>query len=376
VAANYCEVQGLLRTAERVRGVTAQDRLAGGRLEVRARVVVNAAGPFAEQLYVRAGLRRDQRVPFSRDMAIVIGRRLVEGRALALQTRYHDPDALFSRGRRHIFLVPWREFTLIGVNSAIYRGEPDALRVSEAEVQDFLDEINQADPGLALSLEDVSLVMAGLLPIEQGDLVAENVSFGKRPLVVDNAASDRVEGLVTAITNRYTVARAAAERSVDLAFRKMGRTPPPCRTRVSPLAGAQFTRFDDLVKEIAAAAAPGLDEGVARHLAHNYGSSYRGVLRLMREGSDGAGALGKSKVLKAQVLHAVRAEMAHRLADVVFRRTDLGTGGHPGEEALEACADLAAAELGWGTERREAELEDVRARFLGFGPRAAALETP
>ena len=120
-------------------------------------------------------------------MALVLKRQFVNGRALALQTKYRDPSAVLTRGPRHLFLVPWRGRTLVGVNSLIWRDEPDSLRVTEAEVADFVAEIAEADPKLGLTMDDVALVMAGLLPVEKGDETTGDVSFGKRPLVVDNA---------------------------------------------------------------------------------------------------------------------------------------------------------------------------------------------
>jgi glycerol-3-phosphate dehydrogenase len=68
-------------------------------------------------------------------------------------------------------------------------------------------------------------------------------------------------------------------------------------------------------------------------------------------------------VLRAEVVHAAREEMVETLADVVFRRTDLGTAGHPGDDALRECAALAAEELGWDDGRAARELADVRSAF-------------
>ena len=216
-------------------------------------------------------------------MALVIRRPLVQARALAVQTKYRDPDAFLSRGRRHLFVVPWRGVTLVGVNSIVYRGDPNCLTVSEAEVQNFLDEINQAEPRFALTADDVALVHAGLLPIGADELVAANVSFGKRSLVVDNAASDGVEGLVTAVSNRYTTARRVGERAVDLAFRKLGITPPRSRSADTPLHGGHVPVFGGLVREIAhALGGDRLAPGVVEQLAHNHGSAYDAVLRLAR----------------------------------------------------------------------------------------------
>lgn len=321
VAANHCEVRNVLRKGNRVVGVTAVDRWRQDIFEVRARAVINATGPFAEQLSVRAGLQRHRRIPLSRDLALVIARRLSHGLALALPTRYRDPDAFLSRGPRHLFLVPWRDVTLAGVHSAIYRSDPDCLSVTPDEVQLYLSEVNDAAPWLALTPDDVALVYAGLLPAGADDLISSNISFGKRSHVIDNARTDGVEGLITAITNRLTTGRGVAEHAVDLVAVKLGRSLPRCRTAVTPLPGAA--------------------------LAETLETSRR--------------------TLEAQVIHAVQHEMAHTLADCVFRRTDIATTGDPGGATLRTCADLMAIELGWSSLRKQQELEEVRQQFPSRG---------
>jgi glycerol-3-phosphate dehydrogenase len=361
--ANYCDVTALMLQGGRVTGVRVDDRLGGEKFEVRARTVVNAAGPYAEALLVRSGVRAARTVPFSRDMALVLKRRFVNGRALALQTRYRDPSAVLTRGARHLFLVPWRGKTLVGVNSLIWRDEPDRLRVTEAEVSDFVAEIAEADPKLGLTMDDVALVMAGLLPVEKGNEEGGDVSFGKRPLVVDNARTDGVQGLVSAISNRYTVARGVAERAVDLVYRKLGREIRPCRTEVTRIYGGDFFRFDDLVRELGQALPEGVDRGLADRLARDHGSAYGEVVRLARERPEWGVTIGGTDILRAEVVHAARSEMVCKLSDAVFGRTGIATAGDPGRAELEECADLVAAQLGWDSARRESELRQVRERI-------------
>jgi glycerol-3-phosphate dehydrogenase len=361
--ANYCDVTALIMQGGRVTGARVEDRLSGEQFEVRARTVVNAAGPYAEALLVRSGVRAARSVPFSRDMALVLKRKFVNGRALALQTRYRDPSAVLTRGPRHLFLVPWRGKTLVGVNSLIWRDEPDSLRVTEAEVSDFVSEIAEADPKMGLTMDDVALVMAGLLPVEKGDEKGGNVSFGKRPLVVDNARTDNVQGLVSAISNRYTVARGVAERAVDLVYHKLGREMRRCRTEVTRIHGADFFRFADLVREVADALPQGLDRSIADRLARDHGSAYGEVLRLARERPELGVTIGRSDILRAEVVHAARNEMVCKLSDAAFGRTGIATAGDPGRAELEECADLVAAQLGWDAARRESELREVRDRI-------------
>jgi len=218
---------------------------------------------------------------------------------------------------------------------------------------------------LGVTEADVAVVLAGLLPIAQGDLVERNVSFGKRPIVVDHAGQG-CAGLFSAVTNRYTVARGVAERVVDLAGRRLGRAVPPCRTESTPLHGGEVPSFAALAAQIAAALR--LDASVAQRLAHDHGSAWPEVRRIAAEQPGWGEPIGRTTVLPAEVVLAARNEMACRLADVVFRRTGLGTAGHPGDDALERVAALAARELGWDAARRDAELDDVRARLARGAP--------
>ena len=65
----------------------------------------------------------------------------------------------------------------------------------------------------------------------------------------------------------------------------------------------------------------------------------------------------------AEVVHAVRDEMAKKLSDVVYRRTVLVTGTYPGEQAMDDCVRLMAAELGWDNAKMERELDEIRPGF-------------
>jgi glycerol-3-phosphate dehydrogenase len=165
VAANYCSVERLLVRDGSVEGVAVRDEVSRQEFDVRSRVVLNAAGPFAPAVHAHSVGAAHPEVPLSRDMALVVKRQLIGDMAVAVQTRYHDPDAWLSRGNRHVFMVPWRRsFTLIGVNSRVYDSSPFDLAVTEQEIDGFLDEINESCPGLALTRDDVKVVNAGLLP--------------------------------------------------------------------------------------------------------------------------------------------------------------------------------------------------------------------
>jgi glycerol-3-phosphate dehydrogenase len=364
VAANYVEAIDFLRRESRVYGIQARDVLSGKMLEIRGRIVLNAAGPWTERLLRRQmGLHFGPTLSYSRDACFVVARPLIERYALAVQGRTRDPDAVLSRGRRHLFIVPWREHTLIGVWHVVYTGAPGEFTVTEEDLQTFLDEINEAYPPLGLTLNDVAMCHAGLVPFGHNESGVADLSYGKRSHLIDHAKEHGIEGLVSLIGVRYTTARGMATRAIDLVFRKLGRQAPKSVTATTPLYGGRIERFADFLRSAIEDRPPTLTPAVIRALVRNYGSAYREVLRYFAEDPRWGETLGSSTVLKAEVIHAVREEMAQKLADMVFRRTDLGTGGYPGEVALMQCAELMALELGWGEGRLRQELDEANGTF-------------
>jgi glycerol-3-phosphate dehydrogenase len=154
-----------------------------------------------------------------------------------------------------------------------------------------------------------------------------------------------------------------AENAVNLIFEKLGRKGPPSRTAITPIHGGNIEQFDSFVEHALRQRRSDLGHDVVRALVHNYGSEYQSVLRYLDEDSKWGETLGGTTVLKAEVVHAAREEMAERLTDVVFRRTALGTGGNPGESTLRSCAELMGSVLGWDQGRISRELTAVKAAF-------------
>ncbi|MFQ5719243.1 MAG: FAD-dependent oxidoreductase [Acidobacteriota bacterium] len=365
-AANYVEATGFLRRGKTITGIQAMDRESGDTLDIQAHLVINAAGSWAPSLLATLDdVVLEPRPTFSRDACFVVPRRLTGDCALAVPAATRDPDALLSRGARHLFLVPWRESTLVGVWHVVYAGHPDRFTVTESDLAGFLAEVNGGLPGLDLTVNDIALWNAGLVLFGDDQTGGADLSYGKRSLIVDHAARDGVGGLLTVIGVRYTTARGVAERTIDLATPRLGRPVSPSATALTPICGGRFDRFDDLRRK--AAGRSDLAGLSARHidaLLHNHGDRYAEVLAHARDDPSLITPIGQATPLQVEVVHAVREEMAVHLGDVVFRRTDLGTGQDPGDAALRICAGLMARELGWSDDQLEEELAAVRPRFL------------
>ena len=362
--ANYAEVTRLLRSGDRVSGVQVRDTLDDSEHEVQARVVLNATGGWAPGLLERSAPQPLDPAPtFSRDAYFVVRRPLPGPHALAVSGSTRDPDAIFSRSARHLFLAPWRGCTLVGVWHVVYEGDPARAEVSEDDLAGFLAEINEACPWFELKREDVALTQCGLVLFGENTQGAKDLSYGKRSLLVDHKRVDGLEGLVTLIGVRYTTARAEADRALRVVCQKLGRATSSSRTAWVPLRGGDIERFDEFEATALAGRPAAVSAESIAALVRNHGSAYPEVMAHGERDANLLGALPGSHTLRAEVVHAVRSEMAVCLEDVVFGRSDLGTAGHPGPEALEQAALLMAQELGWDESRRRKELERTGAAF-------------
>ena len=365
IVANYCEAQELLLQDGRIVGARVRDLLEGEAFEVRAKVTVNATGPFAPSLAKRFG-KVPLNVPLSRDMAIVVRRVLDPGMAITLQTKYRDPDAVLSRGNRHLFIAPWRErYTLMGVNSRVYTEDAYDLKVTEEEIGGFLDELNEACPALAVRRDEVTVVNAGLLPFGENAPESKDLSFGKRSQIIDHAAAGGPEGLVTGMSVRWTMGRRLGEDVIDLAEQKLGRTPTRSRTAITPVWGGDIDSVEDYARHVRRELPAAVSDAQALRLFRDYGTDWQAVAG---GGALAEGTLPGTDYFVSEVRHAVRAELAVTLADVVMRRLDLGSAECPSEAALALCADIMTAELGWDAARREREIARVRDSYPFASP--------
>jgi glycerol-3-phosphate dehydrogenase len=141
VACNYLRVEGFKLANDRIETVLVRDQLSGDRVELRAQVVLSAAGPWTEQLLsTHDRLRLLQPSAYSRDACFVVRRKFDHPLALAVMGRTKDPGAVLSRPSRHLFIVPWRDYSLMGVWHKVVPPEPDKIGIEAEELTEFITE--------------------------------------------------------------------------------------------------------------------------------------------------------------------------------------------------------------------------------------------
>lgn len=326
--ANYADVTGFLRVHGRIAGVRVSDRLSNDEFEIRGRAVLNAAGPWVDDVLGRlTGHKPPRQFIASKAFNILVRRQLFAHYAVGLAGRgtFSDDHAIIQKGTQLFFVVPWRGRSLIGTRHVGSHGASD-VAITEPEIAEFLADVNSAYPDARLTLDDVLAVYSGLLP-EAGSHAGSTVQLLKHPTLRDHGA-DGWPGLYSIVGVKWTTARYVAAKSID---------------RIAAAAG--LPAAGPAGESVALAGAATADEG-AEVAAHVGGDP--GIGRPIAPGT---------AVTGAEVLHGARAQMAQRLGDVVFRRTDLAADGHPVSGALEACADLVGRELGWSLTRRRTELD-------------------
>ena len=366
VVANYVEAVGFLRKETTVRGVIARDVLTAQEFDIQAKVVLNCTGAWIDHLLGSLG----KPAPRPR-FAVSVGLNLVvdqvwEGYAAGLPSHPEKRSALDRSSRRSqvLFIVPWRKYSLIGTWHIPWLRPAEAFTMNEAVLQEFIAAVNRTHPGLNLSMKDIQHVHYGFLPMIASGSREERVRLVREGQVIDHEVEDGLTGLISLVGVKYTTARALAQNGVDLAVRKLGLKGLPCRTHKVPIAGGEIERFKEFLDTAQARRPANLRPEVVEHLIYTYGSQYDCLLDYLHEQPRlGEQVTEESPVLKAEIVHAVRREMAQSLVDVVQRRTELGATGLPTLSTLQTCAHLVGQELNWDAERKARAIDEVRLAY-------------
>jgi glycerol-3-phosphate dehydrogenase len=350
VMANYVRADRLLLDDRTVRGARVSDRLSRESFDVRASMVLNAAGPWALRLLPPT--RSSGRAPRPGSLALGINlvcRGRISELAVGFQSTWPAARDPVCGGGRYLFLAPWKQSTLLGTAYRPWDPADEVPHAAERDLMDLLDECNAACPGLSLCFDDVTHYHRGLVPLKAGLERGRAGALAEHGRIIDHESEDRIRGLISMIGVKYTTARYVAEKTIDRALERLGRPAVACRTASTPIYGGEGRPVPD---------AP------LQGLTQRHGERATTLLRRFAErpGWDEPLAPGCA-VLAGEVGHAVEAEMALKLADVVFRRTAMGSEGAPPREQLEAAARWMAEPLGWSDDRREAEVSEVLTHY-------------
>jgi glycerol-3-phosphate dehydrogenase len=343
--ATRVQVTGFLREAERVVGVRARDLETGEDLEIRARVVVNAAGVWTDEIQEMVGGRGALHVQASKGVHIVVPRDRIRSEA----------GFIVRTEKSVLFVIPWGRHWIIGTTDTAWDLDKAHPAASRADIDYILDHVNAIlrEP---LDHDDVVGVWAGLRPLLSGE--SEPTSKISR----EHTVVTPVPGLVMIAGGKLTTYRVMAKDAIDAAAHSL-RTTANLTIRDSitdrvPLLGADGfeTRSN---QRVLLARRSGLHVARIDHLLGRYGGRVDDLLALVAEQPElGEPLIGAEDYLAAEVVHAVTHEAARHLDDVLTRRTRISIETFDrGVTAAPHAARLMAGQLGWDDARTADEVD-------------------
>ncbi|MCU0635099.1 MAG: glycerol-3-phosphate dehydrogenase/oxidase [Gemmatimonadaceae bacterium] len=333
VCVNHCAVRHRVDTTGDGQALLAHDAVAGRDVTVRARLIINATGPWSDAVSAALGAGRGTGVLGSKGVHLTVPADTVAHRGALTLLAPHDG--------RVFFVLPAGAFTIIGTTETPTTGTADQVRATEADVAYLIEATHHFFPNSTLTRDAVIAAWAGVRPLAAQRAQGDAASASREHTIARTAP-----GVLSVTGGKLTTYRAMAADVVDAACAALGRRLPAAATASTPLPGGDV---EELPVEIARVVHAGLAPAVAERLVHAYGSAWVRLEHLVREDD----ALGDEiepglPYLLAEVVYAARQEQAVTLADVLVRRTHVAfeTRDH-GRAAARRIAPVLGTVLGW-----------------------------
>lgn len=357
--ANHAEVLELLLDGNAVCGVKVRNKLTGVTCDVKGRQVVNASGawmPKLEEKLPESSRKKDWR--WTRGYNLIVDKKLVQGDGVGLDC--HCSTSTGKKEVRSYFMAPWRGMTIIGTLYRKFTGNPNDAKLEPAEIQSFIDEINEIYPEGQLTAADVVFAHMGVLPAgsdgEHPSRDTELIDYSKKGC----------PGYWALKVVKYTTAIEWAERITKRICKKLHKDHD--MDAISMVYGGEQPMDTEKAAVMFNALDATFDNDVPAWHAAMYGSRLKNVIKLIEKDTNLGKRLGiRLPVLAADVIYAIRNEHAQTLNDILFRRCEIGQCGWPGEDTINSIATLMAKELNWDRKRLGTEIESVKDVYRKLG---------
>jgi glycerol-3-phosphate dehydrogenase len=345
VVMNHAPVTALSMERGRVVGATVQDALTQATVDVRARVVVNATGPWSD------ALRRLDASPSGGTATRVRGSK---GAHIAVpRTRIGNRDAvtlLSPSDGRVFFVLPAAHHAIVGTTDTFTESSPDDARASNDDVRYLLDAANAFFPNAKLTGADVVGAWAGIRPL----LPAAADTPGA--LSREHAVATSASGLISITGGKLTTYRVMARDVVRVVLRRLQKPEAADSTATLSLPGGEFESLGDLISAVERTTG---DRALASHLAISHGARWTAVWDMMQRDADGRALIEPDLPYTiGELRYSVTHEMAQTLGDLLIRRTHLAfeTRDH-GAAAAERVALALAPTFGWNVANQKMAIE-------------------
>ena len=309
---SYCKATGFIYKEDFIAGVTATDQLSGSSFQIQAKVVVNAAGPWVDELRDVNKSKDGKRLHLTKGVHIVVP-----------HTKFPVKQAIYFNVEdgRMIFAIPRGRTTYIGTTDTFYQSDKDHVFTSHEDATYLINAVNSNFPTVVLALSDIESSWAGLRPLiyEEGKSASE---LSRKDEIFESPT-----GLISIAGGKLTGYRKMAERVVNLVIKKhFGDFElRKCKTHQLKLGGTAFKDIKEVKKFTLSLTKKLEDFKVAVHipsyLVENYGQQ---VVVILDQWSDrDISEDPELSLLKAELKFCIQYEMVCTLQDFFVRRTGL-----------------------------------------------------
>ncbi|HEV7745901.1 MAG TPA: glycerol-3-phosphate dehydrogenase [Pyrinomonadaceae bacterium] len=320
-----------------------------------APIVINAAGPWVDQLLTDTG--SPQLIGGTKGSHIIVAPFPgAPGTAIYVEAQ---------SDRRPFFIIPWNRKYLIGTTDIRYQGDLDGVRISSDEIDYLLAETNRVLPTAKLTREQILYTYAGVRPLPSTN-DKEGASITRRHFI---RAHPELKGLFSIVGGKLTTYRSLAQETVDLVLKHLPQraNAGEWNTDHEPLPGAAISDFDGFAAQ--AKQLLDLPRAISKRLRRIYGTRSLLFLKLIEEDEKLAEEFdSETHALAAEIVFAFRHELATTLTDCLLRRTMVGLNSTCGLTAVAAAGEVARKYLGWSEDRVAQEIaayrNEIKTRFL------------
>ena len=353
--ANYTEVDDFIveegKKMKTVKGVHVIDKLSNKKYNIKAKLVINCAGPWADILLGKAKeksvlqeLRRSEGIHF-------ITKKLVDKHVFSGST---------AKGK-HFFLVPYRHHTLIGTTDKEYIGKPDDYKVTKKAIIELLTDVNESFGSKEkIKYEDIVYSYGGLRPLVEDQ--TDDVYNSSRKYEITGEKKNGIQGLITVEGGKFTTSRMLAEKAINKTIKILKLPKKKSISNKKYLYGCDIGNFQNFVSKNQNQYDYYTPQQI-EYLSKCYGTEIDELFAIADENESYKKPLNIDGESLSQVVFAIRNEMALSLSDIMMRRTGIGQLGHPGKETLNKVAKLAAKELKWDSKKLADEINQMEEIF-------------
>ena len=349
VCLNYVEAYGFIKENGKVIGAHVKDLFRGEKLEVRAKVIINASGPWADEVLLLSDANHTKRLRPTKGVHLVV-HNFKPNHAILSSTRSDN---------RMFFILPWGKNSLIGTTDTDYGLDLDRVSVDKTDVDYLLDETDRILTAAKIAPESIIAAFAGVRPLLSASGKASSISR-------EHTILESPSGIISVLGGKYTTYRLMAKEVVDRAVKRLKISGiGDCSTHLVPVYGGVrdfeiashrgTVPFYDSLRSSVNGTVPGCNDKLGvnflSHLVQTYGSRYNEVLNIAKCDERLKMRISQDHPhISAEIVYAFQSEMAMTLSDFLLRRTWIGYSRSRGRDCITTVAEIFKRHLNFSDE--------------------------